>query len=235
MYSIKKGNSIQLLNELQPGSVDLIFTDPPYKLIGGGCKKSMMRLRDADPESAFTTSGEVFRTPTPEFKEWLPGVYRALKDDAYAFIMINDVNLRVLWNAAEDAGFKFCQLLVMGKTHAVPSSYFFKSCEFILMFRKGAYTKFEKYGQRSYIEVKTAKGKEKIHPTEKPTELIKPILEACSKPGDLILDPFMGSASTGVAALELGRRFIGFEIDPIFYERCSTRLYETFEKIMMDI
>jgi DNA modification methylase len=189
----------------------MVFTDPPYKLIAGGRKNSL--LRNNDGENPFSTSGECFNYKTPEFNEWIPLLYPIMKNNSYIFIMTNDRNMREIWSECEKAGFIFCELLVMNKSNAVPSSYFFKSCEFILMFRKGGYKKFEKFGQKTVFNVVMPKGKNKVHPTQKPEELIRPIIESCTKKNEIILDPFMGSCVVAKVAKDMNRQFLGIEID----------------------
>lgn len=220
---IYQQNAIEGLKLIPENSIDLIFTDPPYKLIGGGRKNTL--LKESGEHTAFTNSGEVFKTKTPKFKEWIPLLYRILKDERYIFIMSNDRNMREIWDECEKTGFTFCELLVMNKKQGVPSSYFFKSCEFILMFRKGKYRKFEKFGHKTVFEVDMPRGKNKIHPTQKPVQgLIVPILEACTKENEVVLDPFMGSASTAVASSLLKRNWIGFELDSTYIELANKRL-----------
>ena len=200
-------------------SIDLIFTDPPYKLVAGGRKNSL--LRNNDGESPFTTTGECFNYKTPEFKDWIHLLYPILKEERYLFIMTNDRNMREIWAECEKTGFIFCELLVMNKSNAVPSSYFYKSCEFVLMFRKGKYRKLEKFGQKNVIDVKMPRGKDKIHPTQKPEELIIPIIEACTKENEIVLDPFMGSGVTANVSKKMNRRYIGFEIDDLYTSRIA--------------
>ena len=68
------------------------------------------------------------------------------------------------------------------------------------------------------------------HPTQKPVELLERIILASTKPGDLILEPFMGSGTTGVAALKHGRLFVGIDQEPQFVELAEKRLYDISEK-----
>ena len=70
----------------------------------------------------------------------------------------------------------------------------------------------------------------RVHPTEKPVALMKELVRLFTNPGDVILDPFMGSGSTGVAAIELGRRFVGIEKDPVYYETATQRISEALSK-----
>jgi DNA modification methylase len=225
-------NSIEGIKQITPDSIDLLFTDPPYKLVAGGRKNSLLRNKDNDNELCpFTTSGEVFKEPTPEFSDWIPLLYPIMKNSSYIFIMSNDRNLREIWSECEKAGFIFCELLVMNKSNGVPSSYFYKSCEFILMFRKGGYRKFEKYGHKTVFDVVMPRGKDKIHSTQKPVELITPILESCIEENKLVLDPFIGSASTAIACINTKRNFIGFEIDKNYYDKANKRIQDFKNKL----
>lgn len=223
-------DGIEGIKQLKPNSVDLVFTDPPYKLTGGG-RKGTLLTKDAE-HSVFTKHRgvEVFDTPTPKFSDWISLLYPIVKESAYIFIMSNDRNLREIWDECEKAGFTFCELLVMNKSNGVPSSYFFKSCEFILMFRKGAYKKFEKFGQKSVFDVVMPRGKNKIHSCQKPIELIIPILEACTKENDIILDPFTGSGSTAIACIETNRNYIGFEINETDYNSSKKRIQDKLQE-----
>ena len=219
LNKIHNMDAIKGLKEINNNSIDLIFTDPPYKLIGGGRKNSL--LLNNNGENPFSADGECFNYKTPEFKDWIPLLYPILKDERYLFIMTNDRNMREIWSECEKAGFIFCEILVMNKGHGVPSSYFFKSCEFILMFRKGKYRKFEKFGYKNVIDVKMPRGKEKKHPTQKPYELISPIIESCSKENEVILDPFMGSGIVAKVSKDMKRQYIGFEIDGTYLDKIN--------------
>ena len=129
-----------------------------------------------------------------------------------------------LYDVCLDAGLTFCEVLVMRKDTSVPSLYFFKCCEYILMFRKGKYKKFQKYGDKNVFDVKMPKGKSKRHVTEKPTEFIETIIQAITKENDCVLDPFMGSGSTGVACVNTGRSFIGMELDEHYFNVARERI-----------
>lgn len=86
---------------------------------------------------------------------------------------------------------------------------------------------------RSVWAIGTPTKAEKIHgkhPTQKPLELLERIVLASTNPGDLILDPFMGSGTTGVAALKHGRRFVGIDMESQFVELAEKRLYDASEK-----
>lgn len=222
MVNLKCGDCLELMKEIPNNSIDLIFIDPPYKLTAGGMKNSM--LRNKINNTPFSTSGECFNVKTPKYEDWIYDVYRVLKPDNYAVIMINDMNLLDLYNVCEKIGFKFCELLVMKKNNKVPSLYFFKQCEYLLLLRKGKYKKFNKYGISNLFDVTMPRGKEKKNPTEKPVCFIETIIECLTKENDVVLDCFMGSGSTGVACKNTNRNFIGIEIDPNYFEIAKKRI-----------
>ena len=74
LNKIYNKDTIIALDEIDEESIDMIFTDPPYKLVGGGRKNSL--LRDKRENTPFSTNGECFEVKTPEFKEWIPKLYR---------------------------------------------------------------------------------------------------------------------------------------------------------------
>lgn len=204
LNKIYNKDSILAIDELEDESIDMIFTDPPYKLVAGGRKNSL--LRDKRENTPFSTSGECFDVKTPEFKEWIPKLYRVLKESRYLFIMTNDRNMREIWDLCEQTGFIFCELLVMDKQKGVPSSYFYKSCEYILMFRKGAYRKFNIFGKKTVFSVDMPRGKEKYHPTDKPVKMIEDIISSVTFEEEVIFDPFVGGGSTMIASQNLNRK-----------------------------
>jgi len=90
---------------------------------------------------------------------------------------------------------------------------------------KGSYV-FPNTRPQDVIQCQRVSGMKLLHPNEKPVELMRQLIEAVTKPGDLILDPFSGSGSTLVAALQSGRRYIGVELSPQHFETAQRRIYE---------
>jgi site-specific DNA-methyltransferase (adenine-specific) len=217
---------IEGIKKIDNNSIDMIFTDPPYKLVSGGRKNSLLKDTEDTP---FSNNGECFEVKTPEFKEWIPQLYDKLKDGRYLFIMTNDRNMREIWDLCEQSGFRFCELLVMNKGKGVPSTYFYKSCEFILMFMKGKYRKFNRFGTKTVFEVDMPRGKNKVHPTEKPVNMIEDIITSVTLENEIIFDPFMGGGSTGLAATSVGRQYIGFELDSIYCNTAEKRINNTYD------
>ncbi len=109
---------------------------------------------------------------------------------------------------------------------------FLNSCELIICaWNKGHTWNFTRQKEmHNFIESPICMGKERVkqpvHPTQKPLKVLNHLIQLATKPGDIVFDPFMGVGSTGVAALQLGRRFTGIEIDPLYFEAARKRIEE---------
>lgn len=154
----------------------------------------------------------------------MPEIYRILKPSSHCYIFCNDKNIKELLNEATKIGFRESNVLVWIKNNATPNRYYMKNLEFILFLYKGKAKPINNMGSKCAIEIKNINGKEKFHPTEKPIELLKQYIGNSSKENDWVLDPFMGSGSTGVAAKNLNRNFIGFELDNKYFEIAKERI-----------
>lgn len=229
---MEKLNTINLYNEncisgidkIDDNSIGMIFTDPPYKLISGGMTSKKRKIKITE-ESVFSKTNKSRMTyQIPEYESWISKLPRILKDDSYIFSMTNDLNMCKFITLFQMYNFKLCEILVMKKSNKVTSSYFFKQCEFILMFRNGKYKKFNKYGISNVFDVVLKRGKDKINPSEKPVKMISDIIMCCSNQDDVIFDPFFGSGSTAIAAIQNNRDFIGFEIDENYFNKAKNRI-----------
>lgn len=233
------GDCRDLFKDLPDESIDLVLSDVPYKVISGGDAKGIWRDKMmggcmakhstnfvGDEESYnLVRQGKIFAHNDIEFKEFLPDVWRVLKMDSHCYLMVNGRNLKDLWQAAEDAGFVYQQLLVWNKGTATPNRYYMNACEYILMLRKGQAVSINDMGMWNVLNVPNVPA-EKKHPTGKPVGLMEILIRQSSEPDDIVLDPFMGSGSTCLAAKNLNRRYIGFEIDPKYYGIAEQRLAE---------
>ena len=104
-------------------------------------------------------------------------------------------------------GFKHINLLVWEKNNCTPSQFYMKNCEYTLLLRKGKSKYINKIGDSKTVHKFNNIIGNKVHPTEKPVELMKFYVENSSDVGDTVLDMFMGSCSTGVACLNTNRKF----------------------------
>ena len=228
------------MKNLPDDCVDLVVTDCPYKIIAGGVtieqKKDEVsgifskravsdgsRLgnkwlkKNADDIPCAVRKGKMFEHNDISFGAWLPEVFRVLKGGCHCYIMINGRNLKELQTEAEKAGFQFVNLLAWKKNNLTPNKYYMQQMEFILLLRKGKARNINNMGTSNCLEIPNIIGKKK-HPTEKPVELMKIFIENSSNEGDVVLDPFFGSGSTLVACIESNRRYLGYELDPDFFD-----------------
>ena len=198
MTDLILGDCLPELRRMKTGSVDLVLTDPPYG-IGHGTARS---------------DSSIFRWFAP--KPWDNAI-----PSAECFRELLRVGKRhIIWG-----GNYFAHVLppsngwlVWYKKDGLPSLQF-SDCELAWT---SCGTKPKVFNCRHHGYVKDSKETPVPHPTQKPLEVIKWCLELHSKPGDTVLDPFMGSGTTGVACVLLGRKFIGIERDPE-YMRMATR------------
>lgn len=230
MIDIRFGDCIDIFKKIDDNSIDLVVTDCPYKIVQGGCSNIPRKDEPSgifDRRNTFTQknakNGKLFNFNDINFSEWLPDIYRVLKNNTHCYIMINGRNLKELQICAEKVGFKFQNLLVWKKNNITPNRYYLNNCEFILMLRKGKARNINNLGTKSILEIPNIIGNKK-HPTEKPVELMKILIENSSNENDIVLDPFMGVGTTGIACKELKRDFIGIEIDKEYFNIAKERL-----------
>ena len=211
---------LHIAGKMENGSVDMVFTDPPFELSGGGMKNGKLNYEGGE---VFSNHG--FSTKNIAFGTWIPEVYRILKNERYFYVMSNDRNLFPIHEACVENGFKFCELLVMDKKMTVPSSYYPKRAEFILMYRKGGYRKMRFTGS-TVMEARMPRGRGKRHPTEKPVSMIEHLVRCSTLENEVCLDPFMGSCPVGEACVKAKRRFIGAEIEKKWFTVSQNRIME---------
>ena len=137
--------------------------------------------------------------------------------------MINGRNLAELQTKAEKVGFIFQQLLVWDKGNATPNKWYLQACEFILMLRKGGAKNINNLGTKTLLTIPNIHGN-KLHPTEKPVSLMEILIDNSTKTNEIVLDPFMGSGTTGVACKLLNRKFIGMELDEEYFDIACERI-----------
>lgn len=218
LNTVHEGDYRSLIQTLPANSVDLIVTDPPYKVISGG------RKRNAGQPSGIldANDGKIFTHNDVSMQECMTELYRVLKDNTHCYVMTNVINLRDMIDYAEQAGFKLHNVLVWCKNNVTPSQYYMKNAEYVLFLRKGRAKYINNIGTKTVLHIDNVKGRE--HPTQKPTELMRTFVENSSNIGDIVLDPFAGAGSTLVAAKESGRNFVGFEIDPKYVAIANRRI-----------
>lgn len=252
-YSIPlfRGDCLELMKNIPDKSIDLVVTDCPYKLIAGGVTieerkdecSGIFRKRvvsdgtkvsnkwlkkNEDDIACAARSGKMFKHNDIDFSDWLPEVFRVLKDGCHCYIMINGRNLKKLQTEAENVGFKYVNLLAWKKNNMTPNRYYMQQMEFILLLRKGRARSINNMGTSNCLEIPNIIGN-KRHPTEKPIELMQIFIENSCEEYDTVLDPFMGSGSTGVACINAKRKFIGIEIDEEYFQIAKNRIADAMQ------
>jgi site-specific DNA-methyltransferase (adenine-specific) len=221
-YCLMFGDCLERMKEIPDGSVDLCVSDIPYKLTGGGKGDGVNSKR---PKGILQDNTQLMKVP--KFKDWLPELYRVMKDETHIYLMCNFLNLNQLMNDVQDVGFKMVNLLVWEKNNCTPSQFYMKNCEYTLLIRKGKSKYINNIGASKTVHKFDNIIGNKVHPTEKPLELMRFYVENSSNEGNVVLDMFTGSCSTGVACLNTNRKFIGIEMDENYFNIGVKRLEET--------
>lgn len=252
-YRLYCADCLEKLAEIPENTFDMIFADPPYMLSNGGitCQNGcVVSVNKGDWDKSHGLSEDF------EFhKKWLCAVHRVLKPNGTLWVSGTYHSIYSCGFAMQLLGFHILNDIAWFKPNASPNMscrYFTASHETLLWTRKFKNSKHTfnynamKYGDfpkdflkkpdcqmRSVWAIGTPTKSEKVygkHPTQKPVELLERIVLASTNPGDLILDPFMGSGTTGVAAIKHGRRFVGIDKESQFVELAEKRLYDASEK-----
>lgn len=218
------GNCLDYFNKVKSETIDLCIIDPPYKLTSGGCKTSAINghFKKNGKATDGAKNGKVFRENDISPKEYMGEIFRVLKDGSHFYVMCNDKHIKNMIQEGERAGFKLLNILVWNKGMHTPLRYYLKNIEFVILFRKGKAKAINDMGSKALLEFKGIKGKE--HPSEKPVALFEHFILNSSQEGDVVLDCFIGSGTTGVASIKNNRRFIGFELDEQYFNIAKERL-----------
>lgn len=205
---------------------DCFISDVPYKLVAGGLTGKLSKKITGTAlnfTNKNTKNGKAnFEDNSIEFKDYISLLYKVMKENTHSYIMVNDRNLNNLINELEKNNFKLLNILVWNKNNAMPNHWYMKNAEFIVFFRKGKAKYINNQGCKQVIEINNVK--KKIHPTEKPIELMELFILNSTNENDLILDPFMGSGTTCLSALQTNRCFIGIEKNKEYFNLAKNRL-----------
>lgn len=222
------GDSFKEIKKISDHSIDLILTDPPYNLGMYSTGNIKMNWRK-------DFNNDVAKWDKLEFdpNAWLDEFKRVLKPTGNIFAFTS-YNLLGKWHEAFDSEFDTFQFMVWHKTNPAPKirrAGFLNSCELIVCVWNKKHTwNFTKQNEmHNFIETPICMGSERLkdsffHPTQKPLKVLEHIIKLASNEGDIVFDPFMGVASTGIAALALNRKFIGIEVDKNYFNGAKTRL-----------
>ena len=224
-------NCLDTLKNIPNESIDLIVTDPPYPTTSRGNAGNSGGMLQKD----INKKGKVFTYNNINCKEYAPEFYRLLKDGSHCYVMTNHINLIDMLNTFTDVGFHFIKSLIWNKGNKIMGQYYMSQYEYILFFRKGKGKKINNCGTSDILSIPNKKTKDKdgknIHDTEKPIELMEVLVNNSSQENELVLDPFMGVGSTGLACIKNNRNFIGMELDEKYFDIAKNRIEEIKEQL----
>ena len=199
------GDCIQVMGQMPMESVDCILTDPPY----------VCRFQSRDGRTVVNDDRDDWLIPA------FTQMYRVLKPDRFVVSFYGWHKVDAFFAAWKSAGFRPVGHLVFAKRYASKERYVAYTHESAYLLAKGNPAK-------PHMMLRDVLGWEytgnERHPTEKPLTAMMLLVEAFSKPGDLVLDPFVGSGTTAVAAKKLGRRYIGIDIEPVYAQQAQERV-----------
>ena len=227
--TLYQGCALSLLPRLS-GLANLIVTDPPYKLTSGGRNAQVMS--GIFSRDRYDNSGDLMRSVG--WSEFAGLLLDACRPDADAYVMANDKQIFAAHAAMIAAGWRCHNLLVWNKGAPTRNRWYMKENEYTLYLWRGRAKTIRNPGSKQTFSAARPDRAEKIHDTQKPVSLFEHYIRNSSDPGDIVLDPFAGSAATLVAALRSGRRAVGIELDPVNYARAVSRLERECEKMEKD-
>lgn len=219
LNKIMNMDAVQFLKSLPNNCVDLLITDPPYPVISGGTSN-----KKGTPSGILSKNdGKIFDFNNIKLEDWIPEVYRVMKDNTQGYIMTNFLNLEKLMHVCQEAGFKIHNLLVWKKNNATPNRWFMKNCEYTLFIRKGKAKPIIDKGSMTVHEFDNIIGN-KLHPTEKPLSLINYYVKNSAVPNGVALDPFCGLAALPVSAILNKMNFLATELDTKYFKLSQKRI-----------
>lgn len=238
------GDCIEQMRSLPSNSIDMVFADPPYNLqLSGEIFHPGGALVDAvsDDWDKFDTFAAYDRFT----RAWLKEARRVLKDEGTIWVIGSYHNIFRVGAAVQDLGYWILNDIMWRKSNPMPNfrgTRFTNAHETLIWASKGEKAKYtfnyrsmktlnDELQMRSDWEFPTVGGSErlkkdgiKLHPTQKPEALLYRVLLACTKPGDVVLDPFFGTGTTGAVAKRLGRRWIGIDREGDYIQAALERI-----------
>jgi site-specific DNA-methyltransferase (adenine-specific) len=212
-------DAVTWLRERPAESIDLVITDPAYESL----EKHRAIGTTTRLKHSKASSNDWFKVfPNARFGELFAEVFRVLKRNTHFYLLCDAETMFVAKPEAERAGFRFWKPLVWDKRTIGMGYHYRARYEFILFFEKGK-RRLNDLGIADVISVPRIHGG---YPAEKPAELSEVLIRQSSQPGEVVADPFMGSGSAGVAAMRLGRRFLGNDVNPDAVRFAEQRLRE---------
>lgn len=241
-FDLHQKDGFEWLESLPNESVDAIITDPPYESL----EKHRARGTTTRLKESKKSKNKWFSViPNTRLPALFQQCYRVMKPNTHLYLFCDSDTYRALfvprvpasdtpdklysreelvsfgtWTMGEAAGFTFWKPIMWDKTHIGMGYHYRSRHEYILFFEKGK----RKLNDLGVADVINAKRIINGYPTEKPVSVNEVFVKQSTQPGELIIDPFFGSGSCGVAALQNGRRFAGSDISDDALALATTRL-----------
>lgn len=232
---VLNADSRDVIKRIPDNAIDFILTDPPYNLAKHSTGNINLPGRSA-------INNDLVDWDLVEFnpEEWVDEFVRILKPTGNLFIFTS-YNQLGRWYNCLDHRFDSSNFMIWHKTNPAPKIYkaeFLNSCEMIFTCWNKRHTwNFSSQDEmHNFIESPICSGPERLknpkHPTQKPISILKRMIEMASNEDDIIFDPFMGVGSTGVAAMQMNRRFIGVELEPQYCQAGKLRIEAELDELM---
>ena len=224
MINLLKGDCIQLIETLEDESIDAIITDPPYNIAKENNFKSMGR------------AGIDFGEWDKDFDtvKWIEKTISKVKKGGNIVICADMRQFSPYITKLEELGCTFKDVIRMEKSNPIPRNRdrrFIFDTEYALYFVKNGdkwtFNRLDENYERPLIKTSVTPKSQKIgkgHPTQKPLYAMEWLIERLTNEGDIVLDPFMGSGTTGAACQKLDRDFIGCELSDEYFKMAQKRL-----------
>lgn len=231
MIDLQQGDCLKLMKDIPDNSVDLILTDPPYNISRDNNFETMGRkgIQFGDWDHNFNQVS------------WLTGVNRIMKAGSSIVIFNAWRNLGTLDEKLDNEGFVGKDVFRWIKTNPMPRNRdrrYITDYEFALIAtnKKGkwVFNRYDSKYERPMYSCSVVTGSKRFHPTQKPISLMEYLVCRHSNPGQTILDPFMGSGSTGIACVNTNRNFIGMELDCDYFKIAEQRINEAGKKAVKE-
>lgn len=211
--NLMQGDCLERMKEIPAGSVDMVLTDPPY-----GMDLSPQR-KTGRFHGVKIVNDNTLAWSDSFFKE----LFRVTKNNTGSFIFCNHFCISEFITSAKKAGFEIKNIIIWDKGHFGMGGNWRPVHEMIILLTKGRFVCKSK-NLRNIIQYKKVHHSKAVHPTQKPVDLLEHLITEPDYSPETILDPFMGSGSTGVAAKNLNRSFIGIELDPEYFSIAKQRI-----------
>lgn len=218
MYKLLYGDCVELMKNIPDKSIDLIVTDPPYLI-----KYKTNYRKDKNHDFC----SEILNDDNYDLiSNYIKQCYRILKDDTAMYMFCNCDRVDFFKQQLEKAGFKIKNMIIWVKNNWTAGdlkAQFGKQYEIIFLVNKGRKC-FNGSRITDVWNFNRVAGKNQLHQNQKPIDLLEQCILKHSNENDIVFDGFMGSGSTGVAALNLGRNFIGIELNENYFNIAKNRI-----------